>query len=177
MTLGEKLVLLRKARGMTQEQLAAELSVSRQAVSKWELGEATPETENVMQLSRLFGVTTDYLLFEAETGAASAPAPLPHPKQEKPARRAARIAGWAMAAFGALGLLVIWMLSTMIPSYERYSYTAPDGTGVLGNRTVYAFDHFVETYRLGAVVFLLALCLCTGMAVLLWRWYKNRQAA
>ena len=54
--------MLRKARGMTQEQLAAALSISRQAVSKWELGEAVPETENIVQLSRFFGVTTDYLL-------------------------------------------------------------------------------------------------------------------
>ena len=62
MTFGEKLQTLRKSRGMSQEQLAEQMEVSRQAVSKWELGESTPELEKVVSLSELFGVTTDYLL-------------------------------------------------------------------------------------------------------------------
>ena len=62
MKLGEKLQQLRKQSGLSQEQLAARLTVSRQAVSKWELDETMPDTENVVQLSRLFGVSCDYLL-------------------------------------------------------------------------------------------------------------------
>lgn len=62
MNLGEKLQQLRKQSGLSQEQLAARLTVSRQAVSKWELDETMPDTENVVQLSRLFGVSCDYLL-------------------------------------------------------------------------------------------------------------------
>lgn len=64
MTLGEKLQTLRKSRGMSQEQLAEQAAVSRQAVSKWELGESVPELEKVVLLSEVFGVTTDYLLKE-----------------------------------------------------------------------------------------------------------------
>ena len=60
--IGEKIALCRKKAGMSQEALAAELNISRQAVSRWETGEATPDTDKVVQLSRLFGVTTDYLL-------------------------------------------------------------------------------------------------------------------
>ena len=62
MNLGEKINQLRKGQGMTQEELASKLTVSRQAISKWELGESVPDTENIMQLSKLFGVSTDYLL-------------------------------------------------------------------------------------------------------------------
>ena len=62
MKLGEKLQRLRRRSGLSQEQLAARLTVSRQAVSKWELDDAMPDTENVIQLSRLFGVSCDYLL-------------------------------------------------------------------------------------------------------------------
>lgn len=65
MTFGEKLLFLRKIKGLSQEQLAAQVTVSRQAVSKWELGEAMPDTENILQISKLFGVTTDYLLDNA----------------------------------------------------------------------------------------------------------------
>lgn len=64
MKIGEKLQQLRKKSGLTQEQLAARLTVSRQAVSKWELDDAVPDTENVVQLSRIFGVSCDYLLRE-----------------------------------------------------------------------------------------------------------------
>ena len=62
MTFGEKLYELRKKQGMSQEALASELHVSRQAVSRWELGEVAPDTVNVLALSKLLGVSTDYLL-------------------------------------------------------------------------------------------------------------------
>ena len=62
--LGEKILRLRKARGLSQEELAGQLTVSRQAVSKWELGESVPDTENVVQLSKIFCVSTDYLLHD-----------------------------------------------------------------------------------------------------------------
>lgn len=64
MTFGEKLHRLRRERGLSQEALAAELRVSRQAVSRWELGEVVPDTANVLAVSRIFGVSTDYLLLD-----------------------------------------------------------------------------------------------------------------
>jgi len=62
MTLGEKIQILRKQHDMSQEQLRALTAVSRQAISKWEVGESIPDVDNVVQLSEIFGVTTDYLL-------------------------------------------------------------------------------------------------------------------
>lgn len=62
MTLHEKIYILRKKNGLSQEALAESLGVSRQSVSKWETGEATPEVSKLLSLSKLFGVTTDYLL-------------------------------------------------------------------------------------------------------------------
>lgn len=64
----EKLIALRKSQGMSQEELAEKLQVSRQAVSRWESGATLPDITNLIQLSELFGVTTDYLIKEeAET--------------------------------------------------------------------------------------------------------------
>lgn len=60
----EKLMMLRKSRGMSQEDLAEKLQVSRQAVSRWESGATWPDVPNLIQLSDLFGVTTDYLARE-----------------------------------------------------------------------------------------------------------------
>ena len=61
-TFGEKLLQLRKAKGLSQEDLALQLDVSRQAVSRWEVGSALPDSPNLLQISKLFGVTIDYLL-------------------------------------------------------------------------------------------------------------------
>ncbi len=72
MTLGEKLQLLRRSRGLSQEQLAAELDVSRQAVSKWECGDSTPDLDKLRAICTYFGVTTDYLIWENEEGAPKA---------------------------------------------------------------------------------------------------------
>ena len=62
MNFNEKLITLRKSAGISQDTLAQQLGVSRQAVSKWELGTAMPETKNIIQLAEIFDVTTDYML-------------------------------------------------------------------------------------------------------------------
>ncbi len=62
MILADKIIRLRKKNGWSQEELAEKMKVSRQAVSKWEAAQTTPDLEKILQLSNLFGVTTDYLL-------------------------------------------------------------------------------------------------------------------
>ena len=62
MILADKIIRLRKKNGLTQEELADKMNVSRQAVSKWEGAQTIPDLEKILQLSTLFGVTTDYLL-------------------------------------------------------------------------------------------------------------------
>ena len=62
MILSEKIVMLRKKYGWSQEELAERLDISRQSVSKWESGASIPDLERIVGMSQLFGVTTDYLL-------------------------------------------------------------------------------------------------------------------
>lgn len=62
MALGEILANLRKSKGLSQEQLAAELDLTRQTISKWELNQSTPDINYLAQLSDFFGVSTDYLI-------------------------------------------------------------------------------------------------------------------
>lgn len=67
MTFAEKLLSLRKREGYSQEELANKLDVSRQAISRWEMGTTLPDSNNVLQLSKLFGVSTDFLLNDKYT--------------------------------------------------------------------------------------------------------------
>lgn len=69
MKLEEKLVSLRKTNGLTQMKVAEILNVSRQAVSRWEVGDAVPSTENLKYLSNLYGIPIDYLLNDVAEGA------------------------------------------------------------------------------------------------------------
>lgn len=62
MILADKIIRLRKRNGWSQEELADKMNVSRQAVSKWEAAQTTPDLEKILLLGNLFGVTTDYLL-------------------------------------------------------------------------------------------------------------------
>lgn len=62
MILADKIIRLRKKNGWSQEELAEKMNVSRQAVSKWEAAQTTPDLEKILQLGNIFGVTTDYLL-------------------------------------------------------------------------------------------------------------------
>ena len=122
MTLSGKILYCRKKAGLSQEALAEKLGVSRQAVSKWETGEAVPELSKLVLLAAAFGVTTDWLLSESE--------PEPEPV-EPPANSAAGTAesapgaNWVESVPGVIGRLI-----------RRYGwlygvYTALAGLGLL----------------------------------------------
>ena len=64
MILADKIISLRKKAGWSQEELAGKLGVTRQSVSKWEGAQSVPDLDKVIQMSRIFGVSTDYLLKE-----------------------------------------------------------------------------------------------------------------
>lgn len=75
MILADKIVSLRKKAGWSQEDLAENLGVTRQSVSKWEGAQSVPDMDKVVMMSRLFGVSTDFLLkdeLEEETPCAAA---------------------------------------------------------------------------------------------------------
>ena len=82
MALSEKLYALRKERGLSQEQLAEGLKVSRQAISKWESGQSLPESDKLLALSEYFGVSLDYLLKE-DRGEKGTQAPAPETAGER----------------------------------------------------------------------------------------------
>ena len=67
MKLSEKIIQLRKVNSWSQEELAEKMEVSRQAISRWENATALPDSNNLLQLSKLFNVTADYLLNEDYT--------------------------------------------------------------------------------------------------------------
>ena len=106
MTFGEKLQTLRQKAGMSQDQLAERLRVSRQAVSRWERDETMPETDKVVALADIFGVTTDYLLRpQPESGEKP-------PREQKDwlerflafGKRKWYLLGWVLIAWGVLDL-------------------------------------------------------------------------
>ena len=67
MSVSKQLIHLRNVKGISQEELASLMNVTRQAVSKWETDQALPDSEKIIRLSEIFGVTTDYLLKGKET--------------------------------------------------------------------------------------------------------------
>ncbi len=86
MTMGQRIAQLRKTKGLSQEELAELVGVSRQAVSKWELDEAQPEASKIILLAQALGVTTDQLLLgeEADQQPTGEP-PDRHPSPTPPA--------------------------------------------------------------------------------------------
>ncbi|SCX20006.1 DNA-binding transcriptional regulator, XRE-family HTH domain [Lachnospiraceae bacterium YSD2013] len=64
MEFNNKLYELRKQKGLSQEELAGRLNVSRQTISKWEVGESTPDMDNLVSISELFGVSLDELVLD-----------------------------------------------------------------------------------------------------------------
>ena len=117
MTIADRIQTLRKSKGMSQEELADAAGVSRQAVSKWESEQSTPDLDKVVILSEIFDVTTDYLLKgiePVETNDHKTMADVVDQKilTEKNSKRAKSILKWVLIGLGAL--LAIDLISMLI---------------------------------------------------------------
>ncbi len=121
MNFPEKLQKLRKERGWSQEELASRIAVSRQAVSKWELGTAVPDTDNIVQLSELFGVTTDYLIKDNLDCDEDIPAVARTAASVRKAEQSRQllIAGIVTLVLGVIIIGVLLTLSQVIESYQK----------------------------------------------------------
>jgi len=127
MKLNEKILYYRKRAGLSQEALAAKIGVSRQAVSKWELGETTPDVEKLVLLAQSFGVTTDELLGMKEPVRETLrPAPQPSRLPEDVdwvVRRSAKFRRWYTPIYMGLIMLIVgiytcvtgWHIYEMVP--------------------------------------------------------------
>lgn len=100
--LADRIQQLRREHGLSQEQLAEKLNVSRQAVSKWESAQAQPELDKIIALSELFCVTTDYLL---KGSRGTPPEAGPAPARRPDAAFASRVLYLAALFFLGVGLV------------------------------------------------------------------------
>lgn len=117
----EKLYSLRKQAHMTQEELAEKLNVSRQAVSRWEMGTAKPEVDTLIAISDLFEVTLDSLLKNKENTPEDVPEPpavLPEFRDFLPKRWWLPGAGAVLCRLLSYGILLI--MGLMPPYYGDY---------------------------------------------------------
>ena len=128
MNLADRIQDLRKRRGLSQEELADKLGVSRQAVSKWESGQSTPDIERIILMSEFFDVTTDYLLKGTE----------PVEEEKKEIGKSLYV-GFAVL-FGALS--GIWAYTANRFRYEEIFFIA-----LLGAVIGYAIALILQTMR------------------------------
>lgn len=123
MTLAEKILSLRTERGMSQDDLAEKLEVSRQSVSKWETAQSTPDLDKIIKLADLFGVSVDQLVRDGERPQPPEP---PQPQTVYVERRqelspiqklgiVMEASGAALAVIGLMGApLLIWAAAALV---------------------------------------------------------------
>lgn len=152
MKLLDKIIGLRKSHGMSQEDIAEKLNVSRQTISRWESGTAMPDANNILQISKLFGVTTDYLLnddYESDQDV-----PVVKSTKNEAGQKIIRVIALCVSAFGLFGNLVIYILSrfieVMIPQiiYENDMVWYRWNTGWTGR----SYKYFIQEYDLKFLV-------------------------
>lgn len=164
MTFGEKIAEKRKLKGWSQEQFSDILGVSRQAVSKWETGEAYPDTEKIIKISVLFDVSTDYLLKDYCDSEEATPGVMAVRKTEL--HTAKIIAGFLCALFGVIILGVI----NVFAKVHRYSL------GIGADSYTPPFKSFVQNFGLEWLVVIGALMIIGGIIYAVVCLLKKRKA-
>lgn len=115
MILAEKIQQLRKRNNLSQEQLSDKLGISRQSISKWESGQSIPEIDKIIQLSDVFGVTTDYLLKNIDCKLENT---IENNNKNKNSKNNRYRVTFAVSSilFSAISIFVIWILAKIYPS-------------------------------------------------------------
>ena len=202
MKLPEKIVYYRKRAGLSQEALAEQMHVSRQAISKWETGEAVPELSKVVLLAHIFGITTDELLLEELNPCESSkdPAPTPAPRnwvESIPGviGRLLRRYGWLLgvyiagtgALFTAMGALAQSIAGSMISGFDSFGGFGSELNGLgfgpgtileINGVSVNGISDFAASNpvsMLGGFIMAVGIVMMIGGGVLAVVLYKNKQ--
>ena len=173
MTFGEKLQTLRKQNGLSQEQLASQLNISRQAISKWELDSSLPDTENIIQLSNLFNVSIDYLLKDEieDTDDGEINKSNMTESSNRFTGASNNIWGISLSSIGFLGMLSIGILSSINP-VEIYSAVVGDeSTSTVST----GLPAFLEYHNLEWLFVLCLATVLTGLFIILYPFVKKKQ--
>ncbi len=156
MLFNEKLRYLRKINNMSQEELAGKLTVSRQAVSRWETGDTMPDAETLLQLSEVFGVSIDNLLKDDLDIDDNTTVPV----NDDEKNRLYVVSGIILTSLSSIGLLCLGVLSSLFPVYTKYLING--GADELYKATIFTFlaEHNL-TWLFGfvIVVFLIGIAL------------------
>ena len=129
MRIGQKISACRKKRGMSQEDLAERIGVSRQAVSRWETGESVPDVEKIKALCRIFEVSADYLLFDEKKELSSGCSEEKNSSNEKSRfRRGVYIAITVVGLLLVTAACILAVIETYQPYQEYYADWGPLGT-------------------------------------------------
>ena len=165
MTLSEKLVRLRKREGISQEELASYLEVSRQAVSRWEQGTALPDAGNLWKLRQRFGVSVDWLLEDAKGWEALSDRPAaPEVSEEAVPKVRKSVLPWAIPlGISVLGLLLLGIFASLFPAVYISGAVATPSGGSAPERVVTGLYGFLLCNRLE---WLFWLCLVIGIGSL-----------
>ena len=166
MKLNEKILTLRKKMGLSQEELAEKLNVSRQAVSRWEVGSAQPDASNVLQLSKLFGVTADYLLndeYESDRDVR-----IVRRTESSAKQTVRRLTAGFVAGVGLLANFLIYLVSRFVEvpvTVKTYQDGRTWYTGARGH----SYWGFIREYDLEFLAVLLCLLVVAGLLVILYK--------
>lgn len=173
MKLNEKILSLRKKLGLSQEELAEKLNVSRQAVSRWEVGSAQPDASNVLQLSKLFGVTADYLLndeYESDRDV-----PIVRQTESSAKRQVRRLAAGFVAGVGLLGNFLIYLVSRFVEVPVTVK-TYQDGWYHYTGARDHSYWGFIREYDMEFLAALLWLMVAAGLLVILYKKIDSKAA-
>ena len=172
MPLSENILQFRRAMGLSQEQLAQQIGVSRQTVSKWETGQSAPELEKLVAISQIFGVSTDELLGNTRPPQADAPAATIPAESYIRANFLRRLftAGWITALAGILALLAEYIALFFIRN-STVEVNASHGMGFYMNPIQY-----LDTPPMNYVVTITVIVILAGIAITaasLWSMGRN----
>ncbi len=169
MRLHEKIYQLRKQAEMSQEEAAGRLNISRQALSRWENGTAQPAANNIVEIGKLFGVTTDYLLNDEYESELDVPAV--KSVFQKAHYNGCRMLGIGTAVIGFLGNLMIYIVSRCVKvnvPLRTYDETTGRYWYHYDNVPRIDYAYFVREYRLEVIVAVLWILVLVGIGFILW---------
>jgi transcriptional regulator with XRE-family HTH domain len=171
-TFGEKLQTLRKQNGLSQEQLSSQLTISRQAISKWELDSSLPDTENIIMLSKLFNVSIDYLLKDEIENTDDG-----RIKTDNITESSKRfvggfnnILGILFSSIGLIGVLIIGILSSINPVVISSAVVGEDTSTVSTGLSA-----FLEYHNIGWLFVLCSIMVLSGIIIILYPFIKMKK--